>query len=165
MKLYILSLSIFLSGFILCLITYDVQSVYTYSYNFTHSDINNFNTGFLFVDIFINNIILCLIISILGFISGGILTIVLLFWNGYLLAIFLNAGFSDLSLYELMFLSKHIPLEIFSILLFAKFSFNGFFFYRSIIIEKKIKFISKREIINLIYPIILLFFSSIIETL
>ena len=40
------------------------------------------DTCFNFLDIFLNNLIVGLILSIFGFLSGGLVTIIVLFWNG-----------------------------------------------------------------------------------
>ncbi len=166
MKLFFISLSFFIAGFIFQLLTNKpiCQNI-NYNYKFNHSDLKSIDTGYLFVDIFLNNLILCIFISFIGYISGGILTCVLLFWNGYILSVIFKAGLLVLPIVDVLFLSKHMPFEIFSILIFAKFGLKGFLFYKDLITKNKIKFLHRHEVMDLIKPTMLLLLASIIECL
>ncbi len=123
------------------------------------------NTGFDFLDIFLNNLIVGLILSVFGFLSGGIITTVVLFWNGYILSIIYNTAFNLLESKEIFYYSKHIPLEMIGLILLSSIGFRGFFFYKEVFLEKKLnlKIIPKSNEFPL--PILLLFIASIIETL
>lgn len=134
-------------------------------YEIKYDEMKIIDTGFNFLDIFLNNLIVGLILSILGFLSGGLITIIVLFWNGYILSIIYNMAFNLLDSKEIFYYSKHIPLEMIGLILLSSIGFKGFFFYKEVFLEKKInlKIIPKSSEFAL--PILLLFIASIIETL
>lgn len=123
------------------------------------------DTGFNFLDIFLNNLIVGLILSIFGFLSGGLVTIIVLFWNGYILSIIFNLALNLLETIEILYYSKHIPIEIIGLILLSSIGFKGFLFYKEVFFQKKInlKIIPKSN--EFILPVSLLFIASIIETL
>ncbi len=153
MRRYFIILAVFIIGFLL----YNPEQVkYNTSnlkYSFDVTELNNFNSGILFFDIFINNLIICLFIAFFGYISGGIITLIIIFWNGYLLSMFIKTGYSLMQLNEFIYFSKHIPLELFSIFMFANFGLNGFDFYKKLIIKNEIHLIHKREFTRLLLPL------------
>lgn len=162
---YVLIISIFIFGFLLYEPQQVIDSTTNSNYNFDVAELNNFNTGILFIDIFINNLIICFFIAFFGYISGGLVSLIVIFWNGFLLSMFVKTGYLLISMSDFIYFSKHIPLELFSIFLFANFGLNGFEFYKRLIIKKEIHLIHKREITRLLLPLALLLISSIIETL
>ena len=139
--------------------------IYSHDYIFDPEVLKSYDTGHLWLDIFLNNLFLCLIISVIGYFTGGFLTVTLLFWNGYILGIIYNAGFMNLSLDELIYNSKHLPFELTAIVLFSNFGLKGFQFYKSIILEKKFELTLLGNFGRLFIPTVLLLTSSIIETL
>lgn len=158
----IISLLTFLGGFLWYFFTFTPDFNDTL-YTFDYEELKSFNTGFLFLDIFFNNIVLGIILSIFGYLSGGIVTITLLFYNGYLLGIFYKAGVLLLSSYEIFISSLHIPTEIFAFVLFSEFGLKGFKFYRTFLVKKQIEYSTFFEFKKLIFPTVLLFISAFIE--
>ena len=133
----IISFITLLIGFLYYIMTY-VPFNYSGEYNFNPDEMKSVDTGISFLDIFLNNFFLCLILSFIGYFTGGLLTLILLFWNGYIIAMIYNLAFRVIALNEIVFLSKHLPFEILAIILFSEFGLNGFHFYKKIIIDKKI---------------------------
>ena len=146
-------------------VSISTDSSYNKIDNGSFTEIKTIDTGYLFVDIFVNNLIIGFMLSILGFISGGLVTTVILFWNGYLISIIYDIAFSILTIEDILYFSKHVPIEIFALILFAKIGIEGFFFYRRIICNNKIEFKKMPKFNEFILPIILLFTASIIEVI
>ena len=88
----------------------------TKKYEIAYDEMKIIDTGFNFLDIFLNNLIVGIILSIFGFLSGGIITIIVLFWNGYVFSIIFNMAFNLLEIKEILYYSKHIPFEIIGLL-------------------------------------------------
>jgi hypothetical protein len=134
-------------------------------YEISYDEMKVIDTGFNFLDIFLNNLIVGLILSIFGFLSGGLVTIIVLFWNGYILSIIFNLALNLLETIEILYYSKHIPIEIIGLILLSSIGFKGFLFYKEVFFQKKInlKIIPKSN--EFILPVSLLFIASIIETL
>lgn len=123
MKRYVIILSVFLFGFIVFKAPNTQPTDLKYSFNL--SQLNNFNSGYLYLDIFLNNLLICLFIAFFGFLSGGVITLIVIFWNGYLLSMFMKTGYSLMQLSDFIYFSKHIPLELISIFMFANFGLGG----------------------------------------
>jgi len=127
------------------------------------------NSSFLdyFIKIFFTNIMVgVLVLCCLSFVTGGLLAILVLAYNGFILGVLLfNLSINqelDTSIKILSLL--HAPTEIYALLLFSSYSFNGFYFYSDIIKEDKIKAIHLPKAKNLIVPTILIFISALIES-
>lgn len=125
-----------------------------------------FSSSHTFTSIFLTNVMVGFMISVIGYFSGGTLAILILFWNGFLLAeiiqtsYFLNVHVSEI-VYGLIF---HAPTEIFAFLLFGSIGLKGIAFYKRLFKENKI---IVNDIIDLkvyIKPLALLFISAIIES-
>jgi uncharacterized membrane protein SpoIIM required for sporulation len=95
-------------------------------YEISYDEMKVIDTGFNFLDIFLNNLIVGLILSIFGFLSGGLITIIVLFWNGYILSIIFNLALNLLETIEILYYSKHIPIEIIGLILLSSIGFRGF---------------------------------------
>lgn len=166
MKLFFVSFFIFSLG-VLCFLIFNSD--------FSSSEINgaeliieeNATKELSYMEIFLNNLMLGFLLSIIGYFSGGILTILLLFWNGYLITSTFYVATSILSLKEILYFSKHIPTELIALFIFSSFGLRGFLFYRKIIFNKENEYLlHKKDIIYyLIIPSILLLISSVIEVL
>lgn len=107
-------------------------------YEISYDEMKIIDTGFNFLDIFLNNLIVGFILSIFGFLSGGLITIIVLFWNGYILSIIFNLALNLLETKEILYYSKHIPIEIIGLILFSSIGFKGFLFYKDVFFQKKI---------------------------
>ncbi|SFH85091.1 stage II sporulation protein M [Halpernia frigidisoli] len=118
-----------------------------------------------FFQIFLNNLFIGFLLSILGFLSGGLLTILILFWNGYLLSIVYSMAFYSLNITDILYYSKHIPIELFALMLFSNIGYKGFYFYKDFLINRNLTKTYLPKISDFIIPISLLFISSIIESL
>ncbi len=122
------------------------------------------NTKYDFLNIFITNTIVSLLLSIAGFFTGGILTLLIIIWNVLLLYLLYSYAFlSTNDINAILYLSKHAPLEIYALTLFSIIGFRGFKFYIKLI---KLHQFDKKLIPNikeLVLPIILLLLASFIE--
>ncbi|WP_340065231.1 stage II sporulation protein M [Ascidiimonas aurantiaca] len=134
-------------------------------YRIDYDDVKSIKTGIDLLDIFLNNLFVGLMLSLLGFFTGGLLTTLVLFWNGYILAIVYHIGFEVLSFDTLLYYSKHIPLEFFAFILFANTGFKGFYFIKDIILKKKINLKMLPKFQKLLIPTCLLLLAAIIEVL
>lgn len=124
-----------------------------------------FDTPHTFYNIFSNNIIVGLLISIGGYFSGGFLVFVILFWNGFFLteiiqtSIALNISHSEV-FYGTIY---HGIIEIFALLIFGKIGLKGWEFYKSIFYENKFT-MQGLNIKYFLMPILLLLISAVIES-
>ena len=166
MKYYFIALLLLISGVLFFILGHDFQQSYSSdNYDFSYDGLSMLNTGFSFVDIFLNNLFVAFLLSVFGFITGGLLSSIILFWNGYLLGIIYSVAFYALPLSTVIYNSKHIPTELYALIAFSTIGFQGFYFCRDLIVHGKI---SKQYIPNirkLLLPTILLFISSILEVL
>lgn len=119
-----------------------------------------------FWSIFLNNLIVGLIISVGGYFSGGLLVLIIIFWNAFFLteiiqtSLVLKLPFNEI-IYGLIY---HGPTEILAFLLFGAIGLNGWEFYKRLFYENKVT-CSELASIKLLYiPILLLIFSAIIES-
>ena len=120
-----------------------------------------------FIFIAKNNLMVAFAISILGFISGGTITYMVLGWNSYMMGIvckWLFLNFSNPN--EIIFnhILPHGILEILSFLLFSQIGLKGFMFYRHILNHNTFNpnlFPKIRDFIN---PSLLLLISALIES-
>ncbi len=135
------------------------------TYKISYDEMKVIDTGFDFLDIFFNNLFVGAILSIFGFLSGGLATILVLFWNGYLLGIVYVLALRILHIEDILYFSKHIPFEIIGLILFSKIGLKGFLFFKEVLLYKKVNRLMIPEINQFILPISLLFIASIIETL
>ncbi len=122
-------------------------------------------TGVNLVDIFLNNSLLGLMLSVLGFFTAGLLTVGLLFWNGYMLGIVYSAAFRVLDVGHLLYYSKHIPLELYGLVLFSQMGFKGFFFFREILLERGIRREAFLDLKGLALPTLCLLLAACLEVL
>lgn len=169
MKNFILSILIVLSGFFYYT-DFQTNEQNTRTENNTKLKVNynaskTIDSDLNFFDIFINNLIVGLILSVFGFLSGGLITIVVLFWNGYILSIIYGFATQLLNYQEILYYSKHIPLEFLAFILLSSIGFKGFLFYKKTYTQKKPDLERIPKLKEFILPITLLFIASIIETL
>ncbi|CEN36695.1 stage II sporulation protein M [Capnocytophaga cynodegmi] len=116
------------------------------------------------MEIFLNNMRVGFFMSVIGFLSGGTLTVIILYWNGLWLANIFFVALNILPVFEIVYCLKHAPTEIFAFSLFSSIGFKGFLFYKKIFYgDDKDNVIPKP--IEFVLPTLLLFFSSIIEVL
>lgn len=121
--------------------------------------------NYKFLVIFTRNIIVGLLLSILGYFTGGFFTIIILIWNGFLVAMVYNLAIYRLPLDVIIYSSKHAPIEIYAFLLFSQFGLDGRFFINKILRKNEIDFSLIPKFKNLIFPTALLFIASILEIL
>ncbi len=137
--------------------------------NITNNTTNNLgiiHTKYDFINIFISNLVVGLVLSIIGFFTGGLITFFIIVWNLLLIWIlYSNAIYNHNSLSLILYLSKHVPLEIYAFTLFSIVGFRGFGFYKQLIVYKNFDIKLFPNIYEIIFPSILLFFSSSIEVL
>lgn len=168
MKYKLLSLFIFALGFFSYIMFYTAVSqdaCVDIENKISYENIQAININIDFLNIFINNLIVAFVLSFLGFLSGGILTSIVLFWNGYLFAIIILLGYQSLDIQTFIYALKHGPLELYALFLFAEVGLGGFVFYKKILLEKEISLTLIPKAKPLLKPISLLFIASIIEVL
>ena len=166
MKHYFMGLLLLVSGGVYFILSHDFQLSYNHTnYDFSYDDLKNFDTGFLFLDIFLNNLLVAFLLSVLGFITGGLLSSIILFWNGYILGIVYSAAFYSLPFFAIIYNSKHIPTELYALIAFSTIGFQGFSFCKDLIVHGKITKEYIPNIRKILLPTILLFISSILEVL
>ena len=122
-------------------------------------------TPWEFLNIFINNLMVALLASVAGFFSAGLFTIVLILWNLFLVGVIYYSAISglDLPLEVILYLSKHVLLELYAFWLFSLIGFKGFNFYKSLIKKNTISQAQFPQLRSFTFPSILLFISAIIE--
>lgn len=166
MKNFLLSILIILTGFFFYKeAQVNIKNENIKGYVINYDDMKSFETGYDFLDIFFNNLLVGFTLSIFGFMSGGIITVVVLFWNGYILSIIYHLVYKIIDYQEIIYYSKHIPLEIIALIMFSSIGFRGFFFYKEAFLYKKLKLNEIPKINEFPLPITLLFIASIIEAL
>lgn len=158
----ILSILVILSGIFL---GYFVTPIKNVDYEIDVSG-NFFKTlNFDFIKIFINNLTVGLLLAIGGYFTSGILTILILLWNGVVLdslfTLFHNLNIS-LELFISMFIIHGIP-EFYGLILFSSIGYKGYKFYDIFLKTGKLEI--NLKIKEFKYPILLLTFAAIIETI
>ena len=136
---------------------------YENSNNLTNS-LQIIHTKYNFLNIFITNFISGLILSLLGFLTGGILTLIIILWNLLLLWFIYSSALSshqDIDL--ILYLSKHLPIEIYAFILFSIIGFRGFRFYKKLIIFQQFDRTLFPCLKELFLPVFLLIIASFIE--
>jgi len=128
----------------------------TFNLQILHSKYNSIN-------IFVSNIVVGFLLSIVGFFTGGLLTLLILLWNFLLLWLIYSFAISNNNFDLILYFSKHLPLEIYAFASFSIIGFRGFTFYKNLIIFQKFDLKLIPNIKEMILPILLLLLSSIVE--
>ena len=173
-KIICFSFLLFLSGFVHYAVIYNSIVAKYKKESFQLGDkkerffVNNIDRGneeYSAMHIFLNNMRVGLLMAILGFASGGLFTLIILYWNGFLLANIFFKAWAMFDRLTVIYYLKHAPLEIFAFLLFSIIGFKGFTFYKKIFRKED----DLRTIIpkpkDFLVPTILLFIASLIEIL
>lgn len=161
-KRVFLSLLFFLAGIFLSYWSFKPA----FSLSFLSDGINIIEKDNSFIVIFTNNLIVGLLLSLGGYLSGGLLSIIILFWNGFFLSEIIQISIAlaiemDTILYSLIY---HAPLEIYSFLLFSSVGIRGFYIVKDIYLNKNKGALSLPKITEFIPPTFILFISAIIES-
>ncbi|WP_044401284.1 stage II sporulation protein M [Lacinutrix sp. Hel_I_90] len=171
MKNRLIALVFFVFGILLFFISKDT-SIMTLELTSENSNTNisffdkmAFFKGYEVFGIFIYNLGVAFLLSFVGYFTGGLLTLIILLWNGFLIAIVYNMAIYKLPVDTILYASKHAPIEIFAFLIFADFGLKGRFFIKRILNKNEIDFTLIPNFKNLIYPTILLILASILETI
>lgn len=167
MKHRFIAFSFFVLGILLFFVSKDPFSLPSEDTNVQISFYNKMKVfnDFEFIGIFIYNITVGFLLSILGFFTGGLLTALILIWNGFLIAMVYNIAIYKLPIDTILYASKHIPFEIFAFLIFAQFGLKGKSFISNILKKNEIDFSLIPKIKNLSYPTFLLIIAAILETI
>lgn len=121
----------------------------------------------LFFDILFNNIIVGLLILCLGFLTCGIYTIVVLFYNGFILGLYIeNAFVLNISIsYIIKLLALYAPLEIASFLILGSLSLKSWKILKQLFDEKILKLSNiNGSIISIILPFLLIIIAAFLES-
>ena|SRR5690606_12404635 len=159
-----------ISGFIIIIGVYIGYTINKEPLNIDLSHKNTFsiqNISFSFSTmsfIFLRNMFVGILLSIGGYLTMGILTIIILFANGYFLGIYFSYfKHSSISILEFSYyFIFHGFIEMYALILFSRFGYDSL--YRKNILDTNI---IRQLVLNsqsLILPTTLLFIASIIET-
>ena len=161
-RLILLSLLFFLLGCVLSIISYDL----TVDTKLQAKSIQIFNKSHAFLEIFKNNLFVGLLISIGGYLSGGILSVIILFYNGYLLAdLIQSALILEIPQTEIIYgLIYHAPIELLAFFLLGSFGFKGFNFYKTLFFRNQIRHEWMSSVYALLIPTFLLALAASIES-
>lgn len=114
---------------------------------------------------FLGFLLVGILLSILGYFTGGVLTLSILVWNGFLVALVYNLASYQLPLDKILYASKHTPFEVYAFLIFADFGLQGRFFIRSILKYSEIDFSLIPTYRKLLFPTLLLVIAALLETI
>lgn len=114
--------------------------------------------------IILKNLTVSLFLSLGGYFTAGLLTFLVLIWNGFNLGtMFTLIPYTNLTFYEFLTLFIiHGIFEITALILFSNIGLKGFFFFKRIFTQNKIQVALKTR--TFIYPSLLLLFSAMVET-
>lgn len=121
-------------------------------------------TIMLFSKIFLTNTVVALLLSIGGYFSGGLLSVIISLWNGVKLGMIVGQALFHLSLISLLLAFIHGPFEIVALCWFGGIGMLGFWNVKRIWNNKKPVLISFPGYKKFVPPLVLLFGSAIIET-
>ncbi len=136
----------------------------------SHSFQGNFHfvlNPLLFCKIFLNNILVGFVVSVVGYFTGGLLTGITFVWNGFILGITIEEALSHgisgpILIYSL---SIHGPIELISFLYLGTIGFKGIYFYKHLLRNNLNDFKYQLPSIKLfIYPILGLLIAALIES-
>jgi len=166
-KTNLLALLFFSIGILLYISIYDSSTNIEFKEEFAINpeDLKSISTGITFIDIFLNNLIVGLMLSYLGFFTGGVLTAILLIFNGFLVSTIYGYGMHFMPFEEILYYSKHIPIELIALFLFSKIGFSGYGFMKNILSGKEMDMDLLPRVRELMIPSLLLFLASTIEVL
>lgn len=124
------------------------------------------DTGITFLNIFFNNFVVGILIVYIGFFSVGFFSIFIWSWNTLVVFLlyfdFISSPSVDYNL--VVFSAKHFPFELYAFILFTKLNISGYKFYKKIIVNNDFDEKLIPTFNQIIYPTLILFISSIIET-
>lgn len=141
----------------------DLNPTFSNANNFT-SSLEIIHTKYSFINIFLSNLIVGLILSVVGFFTGDLMTLLTILWNLLIVWIIYSNAFSgNNNIQAILYFSKHAPLEIYSFALFSIIGFSGFKFYRKLIVYQEFDVKLFPNVKEIIIPIILLLIASLIE--
>jgi uncharacterized membrane protein SpoIIM required for sporulation len=113
----------------------------------------------VFYKVFLNNVIVGLLLSLAGYFSGGILTLLILFWNGIALGTTLSLYILDASL--LNFFIYHGPIELLGLFLFGTIGLRGWKLYFTMFKQKN--FCIEIKFYELVVPTTIILVAALIE--
>ncbi len=129
------------------------------------SDFSEFSFDFnVFQIILMRNFIVSIFLSIGGYFTAGLLTILVLLWNGFNIGtMFTLIPYTNLNFYEFLnFFVIHGVFEITALVLFSNIGLKGFLFFKNIFKNNTMKINLNIKIF--IPPCFLLIFAALIET-
>ncbi len=169
MKNKCIAFAFFTFGIILFLISKDTSQIPTSAENFevqaSFYDSMEAFKGYEFFGIFLHNIVVGILLSIVGYFTGGFLTSIVLIWNGFLVALVYNMGIYQLPLGTVLYASKHAPVEVYAFLVFSDFGLQGRFFIAKILKHNEIDFSLIPNYRKLVFPTVLLVIAAFLETI
>ena len=126
-----------------------------------------FNIDNIFWNILINNLNVAFFVSIVGFLTGGLITMLIFIWNGIIVGIIIRNAIlmkmtTEFILYGFVY---HGPIEVFALLWFGTIGLDGFLFYKTVFSKNRILLPSLTRSKFLIIPFGLLIISAYIEFL
>jgi len=166
-KTNLLALLFFSIGILLYISIYDSSTNIEFKEEFAINpeDLKSISTGITFIDIFLNNLIVGIMLSYMGFFTGGVLTAILLIFNGFFVSTIYGYGIHFMPFVDILYYSKHVPIELIALFLFSKIGFSGYGFMKNILSGKEMDMDLLPRVRELMIPSLLLFFASIIEVI
>lgn len=141
-------------------------SLITNNTNSIASNLGIIHTKYDFINIFVTNLTVGLVLSIAGFFTGGLLTLFIIIWNIVLFWLLYSIAISNHNdINAIIYLLKHAPIEIYALALFSIIGFRGFKFYKKLIKLQQFDSNLLPNVKEIILPAILLIFASLIEVL
>lgn len=125
-----------------------------------------FDFGYEFLNIFLSNTIVGFLLSFVGFISGGLITLTVLIYNFIIFVFLYTIAFNSegISLKLLIYQSKHVVLEFYAFYLFSIIGFRGFKFASNIYKFNSLKLDIIPSIREHYLPVLYLLIAAIIES-
>ena len=125
------------------------------------------NIDNIFWNIVINNLNVAFFVSIVGFLTGGIITILIFIWNGIIVGIIIrNAILMKMTTKFILYgFVYHGPIEVFALLWFGTIGLDGFLFYKTVFSKNIFLLPSLTRSKFLIIPLGLLLISAYLEFL
>lgn len=164
----LLSLAFWLVGFALTFAlnaaTAPMQPT-TSNASFNLNGVSLFHSNNVFLFILINNCIVALILSLGGYFTGGLLTLVFNIWNGVVFGLIFQVAFRYIP-DKLWIIFLYGPVELLAFAQFSAFGLEGFANVKRIIKSQPLQVaLSRSTILRLRIPLVLLILAAILEAL
>jgi uncharacterized membrane protein SpoIIM required for sporulation len=164
----LLSFAFWLAGFALTFALYASIGHTQASANgptFSLNGVSLFHSDNLFLFILVNNLVVALILSLGGYFTGGLLTLVFNVWNGVFFGLIFQVALRYLPA-KLWVISVYGPVELFAFAQFSAFGLEGFANVKRIAKSLPLQTqLHRTALLRLWLPLVLLIIAALLETL